>query len=73
MKKNQSIVFKTVGDYRSILPGLIVGLVFLSEGIRKFLFPELVGVGKGTNRVWLSFPESFSLVRSFGGAIERTL
>jgi putative oxidoreductase len=46
MKKIQSIVFKTVDDYRSILPRLIVGLVFLSEGIQKFLFPELVGVGR---------------------------
>lgn len=46
MKKIQSIVLKTVGDYRSILPRLIVGLVFLSEGIQKFLFPELVGAGR---------------------------
>jgi uncharacterized membrane protein YphA (DoxX/SURF4 family) len=46
MKKIQSIVFKTVDDYRSILPRLIVGLVFLSEGIQKFLFPELVGAGR---------------------------
>jgi len=43
MTKFQSAVFKTVDDYRSILPRLIVGLVFLSEGIQKFLFPELVG------------------------------
>ena len=43
MKKIKSIVFKTVDDYRSILPRLIVGLVFLSEGIQKFLFPELIG------------------------------
>ena len=46
MKKIQSIVFKTVDDYRSILPRVIVGLVFLSEGIQKFLFPELVGAGR---------------------------
>jgi len=46
MKKIQSIVFKTVDDYRSILPRLIVGLVFLSEGIQKFLVPELVGAGR---------------------------
>jgi putative oxidoreductase len=29
-----------------ILIRLIVGLVFLSEGIQKFLFPELVGAGR---------------------------
>jgi putative oxidoreductase len=46
MKKIQSIVFKSVDDYRSILPRLIVGMVFLSEGIQKFLFPELVGAGR---------------------------
>ena len=43
MKKIQSIIFKTVDDYKSVLPRLIVGLIFLSEGIQKFLFPELVG------------------------------
>jgi hypothetical protein len=46
MKKIQSIVFTAVDDYRSILPRLIVGLVFLSEGIQKFLFPELVDAGR---------------------------
>lgn len=46
MKKILSFVLKTVDDYRSILPRLIVGLVFLSEGIQKFLFPELVGAGR---------------------------
>lgn len=45
MKKLLSIIFKTVDDYRSILARLIVGLVFLSGGIQKFLFPELVGAG----------------------------
>ena len=46
MKKLLSIIFKTFDDYRSILPRLIVGLVFLSEGIQKFLFPELAGAGR---------------------------
>jgi putative oxidoreductase len=46
MKKLSSIIFQTVNDYRSVLPRLIVGLVFLSEGIQKFLFPDLVGVGR---------------------------
>jgi putative oxidoreductase len=41
MKAFQSIIFKTSGDYRSVIPRLIVGMVFLSEGIQKFLFPEL--------------------------------
>lgn len=46
MKKFSSIIFKAVKDYRSVLPRLIVGLVFLSEGIQKFLFPDLVGAGR---------------------------
>ena len=46
MKKIQSIIFKTADDYKSVLPRLIVGLIFLSEGIQKFLFPELLGVGR---------------------------
>ena len=46
MIKFRSIIFKSVDDYRSIIPRLIIGLVFLSEGIQKFLFPELVGAGR---------------------------
>jgi uncharacterized membrane protein YphA (DoxX/SURF4 family) len=45
-KSIKTIVFSTVLDNRSILPRLIVGLVFLSEGIQKYLFPELVGTGR---------------------------
>jgi uncharacterized membrane protein YphA (DoxX/SURF4 family) len=65
MKRVQSIVFKTVDDYRSILPRLIVGLVFLSEGIQKFLFPELVGAGR-FEKIGFSNPEFLaSYVASF--------
>jgi putative oxidoreductase len=46
MKKLSSTIFKTVNDYRSVLPRLIVGLIFISEGIQKFLFPDLVGTGR---------------------------
>jgi uncharacterized membrane protein YphA (DoxX/SURF4 family) len=65
MKNIQSIVFKTVDDYRSILPRLIVGLVFLSEGIQKFLIPELVGAGR-FEKIGFSNPEFLaSFVASF--------
>lgn len=65
MKKIQIMVFKTVDDYRSILPRLIVGLVFLSEGIQKFLFPELVGAGR-FERIGFENPEFLaSFVASF--------
>ena len=46
MKKLQYLILKTADDYRSVLPRLIVGPVFHSEGIQKFLFPELVGAGR---------------------------
>jgi putative oxidoreductase len=46
MKKLSLLIFKTADDYRSIIPRLIIGLVFLSEGIQKFLFPELIGAGR---------------------------
>ncbi|MCF8224639.1 MAG: DoxX family protein [Bacteroidales bacterium] len=65
MKNIQSIVFKTVNDYRSILPRIIVGLVFLSEGIQKFLFPELVGAGR-FEKIGFANPEFLAaLVASF--------
>ena len=65
MKKFQSIIFGTVNDYRSFLPRLIVGLVFLSEGIQKFLFPELLGAGR-FEKIGFANPEFLaSFVASF--------
>ncbi|HLN54609.1 MAG TPA: DoxX family protein [Bacteroidales bacterium] len=46
----------TVDDYRSAIPRIIVGLVFLSEGIQKFLFPETVGAGRFA-KIGFSDPE----------------
>ena len=39
-------LLNTSEDKSILLIRLLVGLVFLSEGIQKFLFPELVGVGR---------------------------
>lgn len=39
-----------------LLIRLMVGLVFLSEGIQKFLFPDAVGVGRFT-KIGLAAPE----------------
>jgi putative oxidoreductase len=65
MKKLQSIIFKTADDYRSVLPRFIVGLIFLSEGIQKFLFPELVGAGR-FEKIGFANPEFLaSFVASF--------
>jgi uncharacterized membrane protein YphA (DoxX/SURF4 family) len=43
-----SLIIDSSNDYRPFIPRLVVGLVFLSEGIQKFLFPDLVGVGRFT-------------------------
>jgi len=44
---------------------MIVGLVFLSEGIQKFLFPELVGVGR-FEKIGFANPEFLAIfVASF--------
>lgn len=59
MTKFQSVVFKSVNDYRSIIPRLIVGLVFFSEGIQKFIFPELVGAGR-FEKIGFTNPEFLS-------------
>lgn len=56
MRKLQELIFRTVDDNRSLLPRLIVGLVFLSEGIQKFLFPESVGAGR-FEKIGFSNPE----------------
>jgi uncharacterized membrane protein YphA (DoxX/SURF4 family) len=37
---------KTTNDKWIILIRLLVGLVFLSEGIQKFMFPEIRGAGR---------------------------
>lgn len=39
-------LLQTANDNRSFIPRIVVGLVFLSEGIQKFLYPEIVGVGR---------------------------
>lgn len=39
-------IFKTRKTRSFILIRIIVGLVFLSEGIQKFLYPDIVGVGR---------------------------
>jgi len=45
-KRFKDIVLTYVGDNRTILIRLIVGLIFLTEGIQKFLFPGLLGTGR---------------------------
>jgi putative oxidoreductase len=51
-----------------IIPRIVVGLIFLSEGIQKFLYPELVGAGRfikigfSNPEFWAYFTASFEIV-----------
>jgi putative oxidoreductase len=45
-RKSKTIILRTVNDNRDFLVRLIVGLIFLSEGIQKYVFPELLGTGR---------------------------
>jgi len=40
------ILFKTKNNNRAILVRMTVGLIFLTEGIQKFIFPEILGTGR---------------------------
>lgn len=42
----KTFLFSTASDKSAFIPRLIVGLIFLSEGIQKYLFPALVGTGR---------------------------
>ena len=47
---------RTMGPASVVLVRLMVGAVFLSEGIQKFLFPDQAGVGRFA-RIGLPWPE----------------
>lgn len=46
MKNALRLIITTVNNNQPVLIRLIVGFIFLSEGIQKFLFPELTGTGR---------------------------
>ena len=50
----------------TLIPRLIVGLVFLSEGLQKFIMPETVGVGRFA-KIGFEHPEFWA---PFTGAFE---
>jgi putative oxidoreductase len=67
-KKFKSILLGTGNDKKAILIRIIVGLVFLSEGIQKYLFPELVGTGRfekigfANPAFWAYFVGAFEII-----------
>ena len=49
MQKIKDLFFRFIQvhpDHKSLIPRLVVGLVFLSEGIQKYIMPEVVGAGR---------------------------
>ena len=49
MEKIKELFYRVIHvepDYKSLIPRLVVGLVFLSEGIQKYIMPEVVGAGR---------------------------
>lgn len=51
------------GDYPMLIPRIIVGLIFISEGVQKFLFPETVGAGR-FEKIGFANPEFWALFTS---------
>ena len=63
-----SFFFKNDTDNRTILVRLVVGLIFLTEGIQKYLFPELLGTGRflkigfSDPSFWAYFTGTFEII-----------
>ena len=64
----KAIIFNTTDDKKVLLIRLVVGLVFLTEGIQKYLFPELLGTGRfekigfADPAFWAYFTGTFEIV-----------
>ena len=61
-------IFKTIGDNRALLVRLVTGLIFLTEGIQKYLFPQLLGTGRfltigfSNPSFWAYFTGTFEII-----------
>jgi putative oxidoreductase len=61
-------LFIKTGNPPLIIPLIVVGLIFLTEGIQKYLFPELLGTGRfmkigfANPAFWAYFTGSFEIV-----------
>lgn len=72
IKKNPlELIRNSDNDSRAILVRLLVGLIFLSEGIQKYLFPELLGAGRfekigfADPAFWAYFTATFEIICGF--------
>jgi len=70
-KSYKTRVVNTVSDNRAILIRIIVGLIFLTEGMQKFILPELLGTGRflkigfSNPEFWAYLTGSFEIICSF--------
>lgn len=59
---------KSFIDNQSVFVRIVVGLVFLTEGIQKYLFPELLGTGRFAKlgfsdpAFWAYFTGTFEII-----------
>ncbi len=66
--QNKLNIFKTIDDKRAILVRVVVGLVFLTEGFQKYLFPETLGTGRfltigfSNPAFWAYFAGTFEII-----------
>lgn len=65
---NLKKIASTDNSSTTLLIRLMVGVVFLSEGIQKFMFPDVLGAGRFT-KIGLPSPE---VLGPFVGAVEIT-
>jgi putative oxidoreductase len=73
MKKKKGLklfILNTMDDNRAIIIRIVVGLIFLTEGIQKFLFPDALGVGRFLKigfshpAFWAYFTGTFEIICS---------
>jgi putative oxidoreductase len=68
LKRFSANILRTENDNRAILVRLTVGLIFLTEGVQKFLFPDLLGTGRFLSigfsdpAFWAYFAGTFEII-----------
>ncbi len=64
----KDLILGTAGDNRAIIIRLAVGLIFLSEGLQKYLFPAIAGTGRfekigfADPAFWAYFTGAFEII-----------
>jgi putative oxidoreductase len=68
IRKYFSQILETAENNRGLIIRLVVGLVFLTEGVQKFLFPDLLGTGRfmkigfSDPAFWAYFTGTFEII-----------